>query len=111
MRVLPPGVVETEVMRRGAYDHQIHPWMSSARGLIIGPLLLLLSLSSCEIASPEASCSGAAGIDSLHAEQLACVGWLGYVERHICRIDYVDIIPPEQHNTAIKARGYILSAC
>jgi len=67
--------------------------------------MLLLLAASCQLVGSDKPCRGAAGIDSLHAERLACIGWLDYVEAHTCRIDYVDIIPPEQLNTAIYGRA------
>jgi len=67
--------------------------------------MLLLLAASCQLVDSDKPCSGAAGIDSLHAERLACVGWLDYVEAHTCRIDYVDTIPPEQLYTAIYGRA------
>ncbi len=67
--------------------------------------MLLLLAASCQLVDSDKPCSGAAGIDSLQAERLACVGWLDYVEAHTCRIDYVDIIPREQLYTAIHGRA------
>ncbi len=67
--------------------------------------MLLLLAASCQLVGSDKPCSGAAGIDSLQAERLACVGWLDYVEAHTCRIDYVDIVPSEQLNTAIYGRA------
>jgi len=67
--------------------------------------MLLLLAASCQLVGSDKPCTGAAGIDSLQAERLACIGWLDYVETHTCRIDYVDIIPPEQRNTAIHGQA------
>ena len=72
----------------------------------MGLLLILLGWSACDLAAPQAACRGAAGIDSVHAARLACVGWLDYVETHVCRIDYRDVVPPEQPNTAIYGEAH-----
>jgi len=67
---------------------------------------LLLFVASCDTAGSDPPCTGADGLNPEHAEALACVGWLDYVETHTCRVEYVDSIPSEDFNTAIYGRAH-----
>ena len=63
----------------------------------------VFSLASCDVS--EKKCSEPLDIEPEHKAVLACSGWLNYVEEHVCSIDYVSSIPPEQPNTKIYGRA------
>ena len=40
-----------------------------------------------------------------HREMLICAGWLDYVERHVCTIEYVDRVTSETDGTEVVGRA------
>ncbi len=67
-------------------------------------VILTLCIASCE--APGAECGGATELKENHREILACTGWLDYVERNVCTIEYVDRIPPETTGRDVLGRAF-----
>ncbi len=87
-------------MRRNA------PWTRRLARAACG-VLLLVAVAACDLArSEEPACSAAGDLDAAHAEILACAGWLAYVAEHVCRVEYVNVIPAEASTSKIYGRAF-----
>lgn len=66
--------------------------------------ILTLCIASCETTG--ADCGGATELKKNHRELLTCAGWLDYVDRTVCTIEYVDRITPETTDQEVLGRAF-----
>jgi len=67
-------------------------------------VILTLCMASCETTG--ADCGGITELKESHRERLTCAGWLDYVDRNVCTIEYVDRITPETTDREVLGRAF-----
>ena len=60
---------------------------------IFAAIILSLCIASCDGTGED--CGVATELKEHHRELLTCAGWLDYVERNVCTIEYVEQITSE----------------
>ncbi|GIV60177.1 MAG: hypothetical protein KatS3mg043_1266 [Rhodothermaceae bacterium] len=73
----------------------------------VGLFVLVGLTASCELADTrEEPCSGADGLQEVHAELLACAGWLDFVTANVCTVEYTLAIPATRQNIHVLGRTF-----